>query len=326
MTARRRRCRGAIRAVTGEADLERLVAIVNATSPEDPTSLDEIRWSDATYPGTTRSWPRSTARRSAAATVGRIYMYPPEYPALWGSIGVLPAARRRGIGERLLREISDAARVAGKTELAHPLCRGPPRGHRIPRPPRLHGAGAVQDRPPRAGRGSCRRRSPCRPASTLTTLAARPDLVEGVHAVALETFADIPGGDEPMAAGDLAEFRARDVDRPADPQGRVLRGRRRRRAAASSATPACRCCPVPTTLAWHDMTAVLPRVSRPRASPASSSTRRSPGPSANGLTTLETGNDEGERADAAVNARLGYRPLPDEVTMRGPLFGGIMAR
>ena len=51
----------------------------------------------------------------------------------------------------------------------------------------------------------------------MTTLAKRPDLVEGVHAVALEAFPDIPGGDEPDAAGDLAEFRARDVDRPGIP-------------------------------------------------------------------------------------------------------------
>ena len=36
--------------------------------------------------------------------------------------------------------------------------------------------------------------------------------------MALETFADIPGGDDPMAAGDLAEFRARDVDRAAIPK------------------------------------------------------------------------------------------------------------
>ena len=51
----------------------------------------------------------------------------------------------------------------------------------------------------------------------LTDLGQRPELVAGVHAVALEAFDDIPGGDTPMAAGDLAEFRARDVDRPGDP-------------------------------------------------------------------------------------------------------------
>ena len=51
------------------------------------------------------------------------------------------------------------------------------------------------------------------PGVLLTTLAERPDLVRGVYDVAIETFADIPGGDEPMAVGDLDEFRARDVDR-----------------------------------------------------------------------------------------------------------------
>ncbi len=45
---------------------------------------------------------------------------------------------------------------------------------------------------------------------------------------------------------------------------------------------------------------------------------------ANGLTALETGNDEGNAPMRGVNARLGYRPLPDRLTMRGPLFGGIM--
>jgi hypothetical protein len=28
----------------------------------------------------------------------------------------------------------------------------------------------------------------------------------------------------------------------------------------------------------------------------------------------------------AVNARLGYRSLADEITMRGPLSGGMMTR
>ena len=46
----------------------------------------------------------------------------------------------------------------------------------------------------------------------------------------------------------------------------------------------------------------------------------------NGLTALETGNDEANAPMRAVNARLGYEPMPDEVLMRGPLFGGMMNR
>jgi RimJ/RimL family protein N-acetyltransferase len=41
-----------------------------------------------------------------------------------------------------------------------------------------------------------------------------------------------------------------------------------------------------------------------------------------GLKILETGNDEDNGAMRAVNARLGYRPIPDMLTMRGPLAPG----
>ena len=39
-----------------------------------------------------------------------------------------------------------------------------------------------------------------------------------------------------------------------------------------------------------------------------------------GLSALETGNDVDNAPMRAVNARLGYQPLPDELTMRGPLY------
>ena len=41
-----------------------------------------------------------------------------------------------------------------------------------------------------------------------------------------------------------------------------------------------------------------------------------------GLTALVTGNDVDNASMRAVNARLGYVPLPDEVEMRGPLLSG----
>ena len=45
-----------------------------------------------------------------------------------------------------------------------------------------------------------------------------------------------------------------------------------------------------------------------------------------GLDVLQTGNDIDNAPMRAVNARLGYRPTPDLLTMRGPLFDGIMDR
>jgi RimJ/RimL family protein N-acetyltransferase len=40
---------------------------------------------------------------------------------------------------------------------------------------------------------------------------------------------------------------------------------------------------------------------------------------ANGLDALRTGNDVDNAPMRAVNARLGYRPTPDLLTMRGPI-------
>ena len=313
----------AIRTITADADLERLVAIVNATSPDDPTSLDEIHWSDATYPGATRYLAEVDGQAVGAATVRRIYMYPPDHPGFWGSIAVLPEARRRGIGERLLRAISDAAGSAGKTELYVPCADDRPEGIDFlarrgfaelerSKSARLELAGAPAPTvvPP--------------PGIDLTTLAARPDLVAGVHEVALETFDDIPSGDDPMAAGDLAEFRARDVDRPSIPHDAFFvavdpeTGRAVGYASLSMV-------PGSTTTAWHDMTAVL-RAYRGRGIARVLKESTIAWALDHGLTALETGNDEANAPMRAVNARLGYRPLPDEITMRGPLFGGMMTR
>jgi GNAT superfamily N-acetyltransferase len=242
---------------------------------------------------------------------------------LWGSIGVLSDRRRNGIGTRLLRGISEAAAAAGKNEL-HIRC--------------------MDDRPAGidflAHRGftELERSKTVRlqlagipapavvapPGIEITTLAVRPDLVEGVHAVALEAFADIPGGEEPMAVGDLAEFRARDVDRVPIPKDAFF-------VAVETASDravgyaSLMLLPGSTTTAYHDMTAVL-RAFRGRGIARELKRATVAWAIEHGLTTLETGNDVDNAAMRAVNARLGYEPMPDEVIMRGPLFGGMMTR
>ena len=313
----------AIRTVTAEADLGRFVLIINATNPESPTSLDEIRWSDATYPGTVRFLAEVDGRPVGAASVGRIYMFAPEHPALWAMIGVLPAARRTGIGEHLLGEVSGVAGSRGKTQLYLRSAADRPDAIEF----LAHRGFTELERSKSVRLELADRPVPAitlPPGIELTTLAARPDLVEGVHAVAIETFPDVPGGDEPMAVGDLAEFRARDVDRPSVPNdaffvalegdsGRVVGYACLLMQAGS------------TTVAYHDMTAVL-RAYRGRGIARELKHATIAWAIENGLTALETGNDEANAPMRAVNARLGYEPMPDEVLMRGPLFGGIMTR
>ena len=145
----------------------------------------------------------------------------------------------------------------------------------------------------------------------------------GVHDVAVEVFADVPGGDRPMDVGDLAEFRARDVDRhgmPADAFAIALD------AASGMVVGYASVLMVPgsTTVASHDMTGVR-RAYRGRGIARALKLTTIAWAIRNGLEALESGNDEDNAAMRTLNGRLGYQPLPDALTMRGPASGGIIA-
>ena len=312
------------RATADDADLDAIVRIVNEVAPEDSTSIEELRWSDATYPGGARFLAEVDGRPVGVASVGRIYMHPPEYPALWGTLAVLPDARRQGIGAGLLTAISGEARIAGKPTLHIPAIESRPEGIEF----LLHRGFDEYERAkavelPLAGRTAPAIALPG--GVDLHTLAERPDLVDGVHAVATEAFLDIPGGETPTAAGDLAEFRTRDVDRPSIPKAGFF---------VATETGTDKVVGYASLLmlpgqanrkAWHDMTAVR-RSWRGRGL-ASALKRATIGWAIdNGLEVLITGNDIDNAPMRAVNARLGYQPTPDLLTMRGPLFDGMMGR
>ena len=72
-------------------------------------------------------------------------------------------------------------------------------------------------------------------------------------------------------------------------------------------------------VAWHDMTAVR-RAWRGQGLAVALKATTIARAIEHGLTTLETGNDVDNAPMRAVNARLGYRPIPDFLTMRGPLW------
>ena len=313
-----------IRDVDGsEADFAAFVSIVNEASPEEPNSVENLRWSDATYPGAVRFLAELDGRPVGAASVGRIYMYPPEFDALWATVHVLVGARRQGIGGRLLAAISDRARAAGKTALHVPASDDRPdavdfllrRGFRVYERDKIVRLDLAGLAPPAI-------EPPI--GISLTTLAERPELVTGVHTVAVETFPDIPGGDEPTVAGDLEDFRVRDVDRPSIPPGAFM-------VAVETGGDtvvgyaSLQMVPGHSRTAWHDMTAVT-RAWRGRGLAGALKRAVIGWAIENGLDTLETGNDVDNIAMRAVNARLGYRPVADRLVLRGLAAGAIMDR
>jgi GNAT superfamily N-acetyltransferase len=303
-----------------DEDLAAYVALWAEVTPDQIPDPAEIRWSAEQYPGGARFLVEDAdGAVVGAASVGRVYMYEASYDAFWADVGVLPRARRRGLGSALLATCSAHARAAGKVALltsasaarAEGIAFLERRGFTVIERAKVVRLDLVGLEPPDA--------TPP-PGIRFVTLAERPDLVPAVHAIAVETFPDIPG-DEPMAAGDLDEFRARDIDRPGmardafivalDEGGRVV---------------GYACLVLEgghPGMALHDMTAVT-RSHRGRGIATALKRASIAWAIRAGLTALETGNDEANAPMRAVNARLGYRPLPDWLLLRGPLSDGIM--
>lgn len=302
-----------IRAIEPD-ELPLFVELRNAVTPDWSTSVDDIRWMDETYPGGVRVLALDEGRPVGVGNTGRIHVHPPEYRDWWAEVTVLPDARRRGTGRALLRALSAPARAAGKTGFQLPVSEARPEGIAF-----LEAHGFTEFERSKAVRLDLDRgRIPPidAPAGVeIVSLADRPDAVEEIHRVALATFPHIPGGD-PMAVGDLAEFRARDVDRPRIPKDGFFLAYVAGELAgyASLVLEAGR-----PGIAYHDMTAVLPE-HRGRGIAAALKRATIGWAKRAGLDALETGNDEANATMRAVNARLGYRPLADLLFFRGPLL------
>lgn len=304
-----------VRPVKSDEDLAHVARIVSTASPDNPTTVDEMRWSDEHYPGGRRfvAWLDGVAVGAGGA--GRMYHLPPEFEGLWGNISVLPEHRRKGVGSTILAAMSDAARDAGKTMLVgrttsdrHDTIdflehRGFREFERM-KVVRLDLAGLDL--------------APVEPPEGLaiTSLEARPELVQGVYEVAQEALPDIPG-EGPTAPDTLEEFRVRDVDRPTIPPGGFMVG-------LDAATGRVigyanlMFAPGMPSVAWHGMTGVA-RDWRDRGVATALKRATIGWAVANGLEALEGANDIVNAPMRTVNKRLGYQPLADEIQFRGPL-------
>jgi GNAT superfamily N-acetyltransferase len=303
------------RAAPDDADFEVAAAVFAAVDPDDGRGAPWLRWAHELHPGAAIFLAEDEAGRTVGvADVGRIFVLPAEYDAYWTSMAVLPAARRRGIGSALLGATSGVARDAGKAALETQVRADRPESVEF-----LHHRGFTVIETSKAVRldlAGLPAPNVAPPAGIrLVTLAERPDLVPGVHAVAVEAFPDIPGS-EPMAAGDLAEFRARDIDAPdirpdaffvaVDESDRVVGYAN---VTVAEARP---------DVGGHDMTAVL-REARGRGIAGALKRATIAWAIRNGLVALETTNDIQNAPMRTINQGLGYRPLPDRYLMRGPL-------
>ena len=301
-------------AITDE-DLEHVARVVSTATPETPTTVEEMRWSDANYPGGRRFVAWLDGVPVGAGGAGRMYVYPASFEGLWGNISVLAEHRRRGVGTALLAAISEVAREAGKTMLVGRTTSARQdaidflehRGFREAERMKVVNLDLAGLELP-----------PVQPPDgiVVSSLEEHPELVPGVYEVGLEALPDIPG-DGPIAPGTLEEFRVRDVDRPTIPPGGFAIGIE---SASGRVVGYANLILVPGApgVAWHGMTGVA-RSWRGRGVATALKRATIAWAQANGLHTLEGANDIDNAPMRAVNRRLGYRPAPDEIQFRGPL-------
>ena len=300
-----------------EAGVAAHVRIRNAVMPDSPASADRVAWQDATYPGDTHLFLAHRGGEAiGAAATGRVHMHGPGYRRYWLGLWVVPEARRSGIGSALLAVVSDAARAAGKTGFQTMLSEVHEEGHRF-----LAGRGFIEIERMRQVGLDLRGLEPppvvLPPGIALVTLAERPGLVPAVHSVAAETFPGMTTGDEPMDAGTLDEFVAREVERPDIPWDAfqvALDAASGEAVGYASLVLAAGS----TTMAYHAMTAVRPAY-RGRGIATALKRATIAWAIGHGLEALETSNDVHNTPMRAVNAALGYEPMPDLIGLQGPL-------
>ena len=304
------------RLATSDQDYAELARIVVTVLPDDPTSVAEMRWADATYPGGRRFLALIDGIAVGSGDVGRMYMFPPEFEGAWASICVLPEHRRLGVGSALLARVSDVAREAGKTMLV-----GRTSSAHLETIDFLEHRGFREHDRMKLVRLDLRGSAPAAvippDGVRITTLAERPDLVSAVYDVAREALPDIPG-DGPQFPSTLDEFRARDVDRPLIPPDAFIVGID---AATRRVIGYANLMLVPgkPNVAWHGMTAVA-RDWRGRGVATALKRATIAWAVARGMDELRTANDTVNAPMRAVNRRLGYQPLPDDIDYRGPLW------
>lgn len=301
-----------------DAGLETYVRIRNTVAPENTDSVEQIAWQSKAYPGQGARFLAEDEDGVAVGTAvtGRIWMHGEDYERYWLGMWVLAEARGRGAGTALFDACSNVAREAGKTGFQTELSEVHADGLRF-----LANRGfKVTDRNKmvRLDLGGLPPPEPAPPAGiAIVTLAGRPDLVEGVHAVAVEAFPDIPSDDEPMDAGNLEAFTTRDVDRTGMPRDGFFVALDETTGGVVGYASLSLDAGDPT-LAFHDMTAVL-RAYRGRGIATALKRATIAWAVRHGLAALDTGNDEHNGPMRAVNARLGYRPVPDWLGLQGPL-------
>ena len=303
-----------ITAVAGDGDLATWVEIHNLAAPCNPEGIASTRhwWQIAP------DWRATIARRGGHPVgIGHVEAphWAPDSRHAEAVVIVAPGERRRGVGTALSADASRWAAQRGLAGLDVWVDESDPdapaywanRGYlevERERRSRLELASVAADDTPVAPPVGI----------AFATLDARPDLEAGMYDIAREAWADIPGS-EGYDPGDFAHWRA-DLRYPGlvEECGVIALAGERVVGYAILVRNAGR-----PEIADHWMTAVA-RTWRGRGLATAMKREQVRLAPAAGLAMLDAANEERNAGMFAINERLGYRPLPADIKLRGPLL------
>jgi mycothiol synthase len=291
-----------------DALIEQWVAIRNDVDPQLPVTADDVRhWRDR--------------EPSVQHVLG--YLGGDPVGAAWAQeqgdlrntdvatafFGVLAGARGNGVGSALYRAVSEHARAIGKARLQVDLWEDEPDGLRFIG---IRGFEEVERfARVRLDLAAAAVVAPKTPAGVeLVTLRGNEHLARSMYATALEAYADMPSTD-PIEVT-FEDFHGWEVERP------TLRPDLSFLALAGGEVVGFGTVDLHGEEAWNSHTAVR-RSWRRRGVATAIKRAQIEAAREAGLRSLTTFSERRNIAMRALNERLGYLPLPDQVRLRGPL-------
>jgi mycothiol synthase len=292
-----------IRPCTNEADEALSLEIYNEVVPTEAVSLDESRAWKAAQVGHQELVAMWNGEPAGSAVIGIARAH----PSALTLITVLPETRRRGVGSALYRDVSRWARSREVEALSTRVTEDDVESLEFARR-----RGFVEHGRERRLVLDLAEVDPAPPAPPdgieIVRWSDRPELVRGIHEVALEAHPDVPGSEDWSGEGHEEWLRRQ----PPEHTFVALAGDEVvgfGRVSINAARP---------HVVVHGMTGVK-RAFRRRGIAAALKRAQITWAASAGFERLETMNELRNEPILQLNKRLGYREAPGRISLRGPL-------
>jgi mycothiol synthase len=298
----------ALRAVSSDADLERIIAVRAGIDPIlEPTVEELLFWRERL-----RAPVHLLAKLDgdpAGYGVAGVFPEEEDEPYAFADVGVRPNLRRRGIGSALLGALSDHVRALGKDALQLEVGEEEADARAF-----FQRRGYVEIERQKAlelDLGSLEPAPAIPEGVEIATWAERPDLLLQMYDLYREASADIPGLDAETTSS-FDEWRLWELERPT-----------RRHDLSFVAFVADKVVGYATLNVFpaggfHGLTAVAREWRRRGVGKALKQSQIAAAKAA-GLEKLFTESEERNEPMRRLNEELGFRPIPGMIVLRGPL-------